>query len=468
MKLKKIGILLFLIISLILSSCRFFNRQNTNDPVDLQFVGEEITIYNKDFRHIDFLLSTDDIKISDSVSILKEGGDFVELNQELMRCPVYWLKSGMEYEIVGYNPKNQWIKFHCPDPIANNEVNFFRWLDSCRYDSIPLTNYFSSVEAIYLKKDSLAIRGRESCIRNYELLKQYALAHPVSEQFISLCERWFKLNYCRGKMMSFYRAMRLEDTVKSEMYKKLLWADSVLFDNDSLLFTYVYGNEVWAYNAFLTSVKWNRNKCSLAEQYDIAKTFFKGQTRDYVLFNLYRAMLNTKDTCLNRIDFFSDCSTEVYKKAVKEKLEYEGKVNKYDSKHFIALDGQVVSWRDLLKKWQGKIVYIDCWGAGCAPCRALLPSSHALAKEYAGQGVVFAYLSIDTDVSYWRKACEVEKLTGQVESYCILHPKEFLKTWSIPSIPHYILLDREGNVINKQCLRPNDPELKELLDSVVR
>ena len=40
------------------------------------------------------------------------------------------------------------------------------------------------------------------------------------------------------------------------------------------------------------------------------------------------------------------------------------------------------------------LVVVDCWGAWCAPCRAIAPIVDQLAKDYTGK-VVFGKLNVD-------------------------------------------------------------------------
>jgi thiol-disulfide isomerase/thioredoxin len=79
-----------------------------------------------------------------------------------------------------------------------------------------------------------------------------------------------------------------------------------------------------------------------------------------------------------------------------------------DNKNYIAGDGSVTEFRDLASRktaaaWTsttadgkslgsadllGKVVVLNFWYAGCAPCRAETPELDKLGKKYASQGVV--------------------------------------------------------------------------------
>ncbi|RZK40433.1 MAG: TlpA family protein disulfide reductase, partial [Hymenobacter sp.] len=70
--------------------------------------------------------------------------------------------------------------------------------------------------------------------------------------------------------------------------------------------------------------------------------------------------------------------------------------------------GRAVALRDL----RGKVVYLDFWYSGCRPCLAEAPAAAKLKQQFAGQEVVFVYISIETNVDGWRQAIEKNSLAG--------------------------------------------------------
>ncbi|NOQ70528.1 MAG: hypothetical protein GQ574_00915 [Crocinitomix sp.] len=42
---------------------------------------------------------------------------------------------------------------------------------------------------------------------------------------------------------------------------------------------------------------------------------------------------------------------------------------------------------------------------------------------------------------------------------------EFIQMYNVLGIPHFILLDQEGNIINSHTKRPSDPDLIPLIES---
>ncbi|MFL9843171.1 TlpA family protein disulfide reductase [Flavobacterium rhizosphaerae] len=122
------------------------------------------------------------------------------------------------------------------------------------------------------------------------------------------------------------------------------------------------------------------------------------------------------------------------------------------------------------KDWKGHYVYIDLWATWCAPCRAIHPEFEKLITEYADDNIVFVSISIDKlkDHKKWRKVLE----TGQHGGVQLLADKDWnsklLRKLLVKSIPHFILLDHEGNFLDADAPRPGTPELQALLNSTLR
>ena len=130
----------------------------------------------------------------------------------------------------------------------------------------------------------------------------------------------------------------------------------------------------------------------------------------------------------------------------------------------IMLDDSVNSLQDLAKteKLKKKYLYIDIWATWCLPCKAefaFIDDLHALLCDYAN--LVPVYLSIDEEQfeDYWQQNIQTYKLKGyhlRASKNLIADIKEKLYDNKVISIPKYILLDPNGNVISEDLSRPRD------------
>lgn len=107
-----------------------------------------------------------------------------------------------------------------------------------------------------------------------------------------------------------------------------------------------------------------------------------------------------------------------------------------------------------LADFRGKYVYIDIWATWCGPCKREMPHLKALEEEFADAQIVFLGLSIDKDKQAWENMVRAGGLTG-VQLYLGLQSK-FQEGYRIESIPRFILLDKEGRIIENDMSRPSE------------
>ncbi|CAL2088851.1 cytochrome c biogenesis protein CcmG, thiol:disulfide interchange protein DsbE [Tenacibaculum sp. 190524A05c] len=115
---------------------------------------------------------------------------------------------------------------------------------------------------------------------------------------------------------------------------------------------------------------------------------------------------------------------------------------------------------------KGKYVYIDVWATWCPPCLAEIPSLQKLEKDYHDKNIQFVSISVDKRDDYftWTDMIE-EKNLGGLQLYAN-EDKTFSEAYRISSIPRFILVDPEGNLVSADAPRPSDPKLVELFSSL--
>ena len=127
---------------------------------------------------------------------------------------------------------------------------------------------------------------------------------------------------------------------------------------------------------------------------------------------------------------------------------------------YLDINGKEVALADLA----GKYVYIDVWATWCGPCRGEIPHLQKLEHQYAGKNIHFVSISCDQDKSAWEKMVKEDKLGG-----IQLHfggDEEFMDTFMITGIPRFILLDREGKILNANMTRPSNSETAKTFDAL--
>lgn len=130
-----------------------------------------------------------------------------------------------------------------------------------------------------------------------------------------------------------------------------------------------------------------------------------------------------------------------------------------------------------LADFNGKNVYIDIWATWCGPCKAEIPALKTLEQDYEGKNIAFVSLSVDDAQAHqgswevanekWRAMVKDKELSGVQ----LLAPKgwesAFIRDFRVNSIPRFILLDTEGNIISPDAPRPSDQKLRTLLEEIL-
>ena len=123
-----------------------------------------------------------------------------------------------------------------------------------------------------------------------------------------------------------------------------------------------------------------------------------------------------------------------------------------------------------LSDLSGKYVYIDVWATWCGPCRAEIPFLKKVEEKYHDKNIAFVSISVDVDkdLEKWKKFVE-EKQLGGIQLFADKNwNSDFMKSFSINSIPRFILIDPSGKVVSADAARPSSPKLQEQLDGLLK
>lgn len=108
-------------------------------------------------------------------------------------------------------------------------------------------------------------------------------------------------------------------------------------------------------------------------------------------------------------------------------------------------DGQEIA----LSSLRGKYVLIDFWASWCGPCRKENPNVVRMYNKYKDKGFEIFGVSFDQNKDKWVQAIAADKLTWPHVSDLKGWESSAAQLYGITSIPHTILLDKEGKIIAK-------------------
>jgi peroxiredoxin len=112
----------------------------------------------------------------------------------------------------------------------------------------------------------------------------------------------------------------------------------------------------------------------------------------------------------------------------------------------------------------GKVVLIDFWASWCGPCRADMPHVTEVYKQYKNKGFEIVGLSLDRDGDAWKKGIKDLNITWPQLSDLKYWQSAAAALYGVNSIPHTVLIDREGVIIAKDLRGESlDTKLAEVL-----
>ena len=124
------------------------------------------------------------------------------------------------------------------------------------------------------------------------------------------------------------------------------------------------------------------------------------------------------------------------------------------------INGKVYS----LKDFKGKYLYIDMWATWCGPCKKEMPYLKELEKKMEGKNITFLGLSTDEDKAEWTKMVKSGVLSGI--QLLLRRGSQFQRDYNINGIPHFILIDPDGKIVNPKAIRPSSQDVEKILNAL--
>jgi len=118
-----------------------------------------------------------------------------------------------------------------------------------------------------------------------------------------------------------------------------------------------------------------------------------------------------------------------------------------------------ITFDSIINSYKGKVIYLDFWASWCRPCKNEMPYSLKMQQYFKGKDIVFLYLSSDRNPKAWETAIDQLKLTG--ENYLVngrVH-NEYNQLFNVKYIPRYVLINKDGNVVEENAKRPSSSEI---------
>ncbi|MDQ5930115.1 MAG: Redoxin family protein, partial [Bacteroidota bacterium] len=122
---------------------------------------------------------------------------------------------------------------------------------------------------------------------------------------------------------------------------------------------------------------------------------------------------------------------------------------------------------EIMKKYQGKVVYVDFWATWCGPCRSGIERIKPLKEEMIGKDVAFVYLTNQTSPEKTYSAM-IPDIKGEHYRLSTDEWNYLAAKFNISGIPHYVLVNKKGEVVKPKLGHYDNEELKKILEEEMK
>lgn len=137
------------------------------------------------------------------------------------------------------------------------------------------------------------------------------------------------------------------------------------------------------------------------------------------------------------------------------------RINTNENIKFLTINQSASSFQQLYSdNFKGKVVYVDFWGTTCGPClQEFRDFTKSLKDRYRKRGDI-KYLYIAQGNKYlWHEQIKKYNIEG---CHAIIDEAQYEKLYkqltkdSVVLMPHYLIIDKKGNVVEANAKRPSE------------
>jgi thiol-disulfide isomerase/thioredoxin len=354
----------------------------------------------------------------------------------------------------------------------NKELSFLKTFHQIESYPVSLRLNNSSRDSILALEKKLKSEMPKIAVYARLLFDSLAKDYRVSKKFKKIAGDFLEnQQYIRlyGLYQQYKDSLQAHDLYKNKLMQLLPIFNSITetskFNGVSVVF-----NEV-AEEVLPVKIHKIKNETEFQTCFDFIENNFTALAKNYLLSELmywtYTKGIYVNADYLKKYE--TACSDKTYKRLVynlKSQQEQNNKTNTTASNALLLIDGKKTSSiESILAKYKGKLILIDFWATWCAPCRKEMPYLQKLMQNYPKDEIIFLSISIERETQTWQKYV-IANNTEISNNYLMIDQEKssFIKQFGINSIPRYMLIDKEGQIINPEAPNPSDPKLKEQID----
>ena len=153
------------------------------------------------------------------------------------------------------------------------------------------------------------------------------------------------------------------------------------------------------------------------------------------------------------------------KRRIINKMAEPLKVNTIDelaNKKFIG-----ETFTEIKNKCKGKVIYFDIWGTWCGGCVNALPHTNKLYHELKNEDIQFVYICLMSKENDWERIIKKYELQGLHYLFEKDEYEEMGDLLNTYGIPRYVIVDKNGNIVDDNAKSPHSRVLKNELLTLI-
>ncbi len=322
-----------------------------------------------------------------------------------------------------------------------------------------------------------------------DFCNEYMMNHEVSEPFRFYAQGLIDYSSIKIHLMHFLRAEKTTSKIQNpkEYYS---FISPEYFQNDSVL---KYGQKYLGAVSFWVPIcekilqqdpaalkskqKLNGfdNKKGDSLSYFYKRYYYclkEGNTRNYLIARyLFRSYGDDILAENNYHNFKSKCTDkellDILAKAFAKYKDAEIPKSVLNTK-LVSIQGKEISFKKLLSKHKGKVIYIDFWSTYCNPCLKEMPFIETLRKNVENLPVEVISLSLDKDYNGWKNY--LARSNVKMDNHYVIKDSfqsELCDYYSINAIPRFFIIDTKSKIVTAKAPRASNPEIKGEIISLI-
>jgi thiol-disulfide isomerase/thioredoxin len=342
-----------------------------------------------------------------------------------------------------------------------NSGNSFIFEGSTAEESMTFTSFLKIQKEILESSNGSLSEGIQTFEKNFHMILNNYKKHNNNEIFIKLLT--LKYNYFREWVVENYLLTKKSAGsryVQEQTDKHIAKLDINRQDESpELLVLSEFRTYLTIRLALLSNnIKYtDKDSCDsvIIEKSKIINNHFKGKIKDYLLTSMICESMRYQKVNMNVVNkIMNDVDNKKFKEEIQKTVSDMAKLEKGKPAPAFKFEDQYGKMRTLTE-FRGKYTVIDIWASWCSPCLHEIPYIKKLAEKYKNNNIVFIGISVDEDKDVWRNIIKEKELDG-IQLNTGGWDVTFMKNYNIIGIPHFIVIDKEGNIVLSNAQSPSE------------